>query len=605
MADANSLLQIIISLQDNASAALKDFASTSDNMFQGFLDNSKKIGIGMVAVGAAIDGVLGIAIHQAMKDQEVNTSLNATLVAMQKTAQENLANTAQDSEMTSVLTAKKQTLQAEIKKTSDAIEKLSSDHAKNANQIAIDEAHVSTYKNQLEQVNMKLQDHADKLAFAGADLGKFTEQINNASNAAINFGFDNTDVTESINMMIPIFGNVNEAIQMNQTAMDLARAKHISLVEAARMIGLAYEGNGRALKQFGINIKDTATPMEALKQLQDQVRGQSDAFSKTYAGQMEVMKAKQQALMEQIGYQLLPILTELFGYLNKLIGKISEWASAHPALFRNIVLVTGAVGALLVPLGGFLIILPGLIAAIGLVGTALTFLAANPIVLIIGGLILLGVAIYEIIKHWQEFKTLVIKVWEDVTKWISQNWQTIIELLLPGLGHLVVFFASHWGQIKADIELTWTAISDFFAGIWEGIKKIFADAWNWINDNVIKPIMNAVDKVKSAISSVTPQMNQGASLNPFSSSFQLPHLASGGIVTGPTMALVGEAGPEAIIPLSAFNGGGNLAGAGSSGGGGNIIVNINGGTYLSQEASRMMGDMIAKVINRQLKLRTV
>ena len=33
----------------------------------------------------------------------------------------------------------------------------------------------------------------------------------------------------------------------------------------------------------------------------------------------------------------------------------------------------------------------------------------------------------------------------------------------------------------------------------------------------------------------------------------IPHLASGGIVTRPTLALIGEAGPEAVIPLSAAN----------------------------------------------------
>ena len=45
----------------------------------------------------------------------------------------------------------------------------------------------------------------------------------------------------------------------------------------------------------------------------------------------------------------------------------------------------------------------------------------------------------------------------------------------------------------------------------------------------------------------------------------IPMLANGGIVTGPTLALIGEAGPEAVIPLDRM---------GSMGGGGmNITVN--------------------------------
>src|SRR5205814_565610 len=36
----------------------------------------------------------------------------------------------------------------------------------------------------------------------------------------------------------------------------------------------------------------------------------------------------------------------------------------------------------------------------------------------------------------------------------------------------------------------------------------------------------------------------------------IPRLATGGVVTSPTLALIGEAGPEAVIPLSQFNGAG-------------------------------------------------
>jgi hypothetical protein len=48
----------------------------------------------------------------------------------------------------------------------------------------------------------------------------------------------------------------------------------------------------------------------------------------------------------------------------------------------------------------------------------------------------------------------------------------------------------------------------------------------------------------------------------------IPRLAAGGIVSSPTLALIGEAGPEAVIPLSGRNAGGM---------GNNITINVNGG----------------------------
>jgi hypothetical protein len=47
----------------------------------------------------------------------------------------------------------------------------------------------------------------------------------------------------------------------------------------------------------------------------------------------------------------------------------------------------------------------------------------------------------------------------------------------------------------------------------------------------------------------------------------VPAMAAGGIVTSPTLALIGESGPEAVVPLSRM---------GSMGGGG-VTINVNGG----------------------------
>jgi hypothetical protein len=49
---------------------------------------------------------------------------------------------------------------------------------------------------------------------------------------------------------------------------------------------------------------------------------------------------------------------------------------------------------------------------------------------------------------------------------------------------------------------------------------------------------------------------------------KIPMLAAGGIVTSPTLAMIGEAGPEAVIPLDRM---------GQMGGGNNVTINVNGG----------------------------
>jgi hypothetical protein len=48
-------------------------------------------------------------------------------------------------------------------------------------------------------------------------------------------------------------------------------------------------------------------------------------------------------------------------------------------------------------------------------------------------------------------------------------------------------------------------------------------------------------------------------------------LAQGGIVNQATLAVIGEAGPEAVIPLD------RMGDFGAGGGGNNVTINVNGG----------------------------
>jgi hypothetical protein len=67
----------------------------------------------------------------------------------------------------------------------------------------------------------------------------------------------------------------------------------------------------------------------------------------------------------------------------------------------------------------------------------------------------------------------------------------------------------------------------------------------------------------------------------------------GGIVTRPTLAMIGEAGPEAVIPLNKI---------GNTGFGGGIIINLQGDFYTDTETAERWANQIARIIKYQLKL---
>jgi len=63
---------------------------------------------------------------------------------------------------------------------------------------------------------------------------------------------------------------------------------------------------------------------------------------------------------------------------------------------------------------------------------------------------------------------------------------------------------------------------------------------------------------------------------------ELPRMATGGIVTKPTVAMIGEAGPEAIVPL----------GRGGAGGGVNIYV--NGSIWQTEDLARAVAGVMSR-----------
>ena len=76
---------------------------------------------------------------------------------------------------------------------------------------------------------------------------------------------------------------------------------------------------------------------------------------------------------------------------------------------------------------------------------------------------------------------------------------------------------------------------------------------------ILKGALNAaIGGLNKGIDLVNKGIGIVNKINPFDDIPNIPHIpamAAGGIVTRPTLALIGEAGPEAVIPLNGRNAG--------------------------------------------------
>lgn len=228
--------------------------------------------------------------------------------------------------------------------------------------------------------------------------------------------------------------------------------------------------------------------------------------------------------------------------------------------------------------------------------TAFAFLLGGPIV---GAIVLL-------VTHFGTVKRVAVEAFHAVTgavstafNWIKGHWPLLLAILtgpiglavlgivrfrdqmwnafkalpglivraLAGLANILMapfragvrLVSAQLSQVVGAVKAMPKRISSAASGMFDGIKNAFRAAIDWVIDrwNGLQFSIPGVDTHIPGVGKVG-----GFTLG----TPDIPRLATGGIVTRPTIALVGEAGPEAVIPL----------GRGRGVSGGDININFNG-----------------------------
>lgn len=158
------------------------------------------------------------------------------------------------------------------------------------------------------------------LTAMGESALKNKDAILEASKAAVKLGFDDEQTAESITRFYQATNDLTKANELTSLAMDLARAKNLDLATATMLVNQVLGGNGRALKQYQIDLKETNDPLAALGELHDKVKGQAEAFAGTFQGQMAVIRESVNNMKETIGAALLEAIMPF-------VQQLTQWAS--------------------------------------------------------------------------------------------------------------------------------------------------------------------------------------------------------------------------------------------------------------------------------------
>ena len=151
---------------------------------------------------------------------------------------------------------------------------------------------------------------------------------------------------------------------------------------------------------------------------------------------------------------------------------------------------------------------------------------------------------------WEGIETKVSTVINNVKETVSGVMETIKEGIGKALDNIKEKWDDIWGKMKE-------TVSDIFEGIWSTIKGVINSIIGGIEsmaNSVIKGI-NTMIKALNNLSFEVPDWVPGIGGKTFGfniptlGTISIPRLAHGGIVDQATVAMIGEAGQEAVVPL--------------------------------------------------------
>ena len=412
---------------------------------------------------------------------------------------------------------------------------------------------------------------ADKLALSLKNSTDATDEqvaavedfISSTSRAA---AVADDDLRPALDNLVRGTKDITKAQDLLSLALDVSAGTGKDLDAVTQALSKAYNGQLGPLKKLdpalASLIKSGASADEVFASLGQTFGGQAAAQADTAQGRMKNLSIQMGELKESIGGAVAPLIEKLLPAFQGLTTWISENTGLVVGLgvaIGGIALAITGANAAMVAWNAITKITAALNAILGTSFSALWVATGVGIILAIIAAVVALQAKFGLFTPVIDFVKKAFEIWWNTVSaifgWIYDKISTVVGFFTEG-------FRVAFDLVKGYFDIWWTVVSTIaekvigvFVGIGEAIKTAFKAAFNF----VAKAWNNTVGKLSFKIPSWVPGLGGKGFDVP-----DIPELAEGGIVTGPTLAMIGEKGPEAVIPLDRMMGGSitvNVAGS--------------------------------------------
>lgn len=176
---------------------------------------------------------------------------------------------------------------------------------------------------------------------SGASWKSEEDAISRVDSKMEHLGFTNADTENALSRLVTATGNVKQSTELMGLAADIARARHMDLASATDVLVKVEGGRFTQLgRLLGVS-KDTIASFkdsgDAIDYLTQKFGGQAQAYTETFSGKVQVLKATLEDLAVKIGMALIPVIETLATVVSDTV----QWFEKHQAAAIALGVVVG------------------------------------------------------------------------------------------------------------------------------------------------------------------------------------------------------------------------------------------------------------------------
>ncbi len=345
--------------------------------------------------------------------------------------------------------------------------------------------------------------------------------------------------------------------------------------EGARALGPMLSNTEQLEKNFALVADKSNYADSMLKEFQSR--------STTTSNALVLAQNAASYFASMVGQPLLEPLKEVITKFVEIGKVVGDWMKANQGLVRTLTLATTAIG-------GTIIAFHAIRAAV-MFSTSPFFAIAKGVLQVQKTLVLMGPAISTATTAFKTFAIaskvfllspmglvvtgivaavaagyLLYKNWDVISAKLSSLWSTFSEKF-PGIASiLTTTYENYIKPVVDNMKGVFQGLTDFVSGVfsgnweraWQGIVQTFSSVVGSIGSIFKAPLNAIIDMINGVIAGMNNMMSvklpdwlPGGGKELGVTIPQIPRLAEGGVVSSPTLAMIGEGRePEVVMPLS-------------------------------------------------------